>query len=447
MRVHLYKYWDRIRSSLWFVPTLTAGAAMAAAQAGLALDRTIAQGRLRLPYWIFDGDADGASAVLETIAGSMITIAGVVFSITLVVLTLASSQFGPRLLRNFMRDTANQLVLGTFVSTFLYCLLVLRAIRRADGDPFVPHLAVTLGVALALLSLGVLIFFIHHVAVSIQADQIIARVATELNEGIDRQYPADRGRPGRTPPRSELRWLAAPPGVPAYRFAPGRDGYLQFVDDDALLAIAAEHRLRIRVDARPGQYVTAGRTLIRAWPADRVVDALAARFDRCIVVGDERTPQQDLAFVASQLAEIAVRALSPGINDPFTAVHCVDRLGSALHRLAARPERSAVRCDADGRPRVVACNAGFVEVLAAAFEPIRQNARHSPPVLIGLLEAVALIAESAMRPEDRQALAQQARAIAADADALPARADRDAVRTQLQVARSALEEPNALPGC
>lgn len=164
----LITYWEDIRSSFWFVPTLMAAASAVLAMCNIYLDHTLPES-WRGNGWIYSGGAEGARAVLSVIASSMITVAGVVFSITIVALTLASSQFGPRLLRTFMRDTANQVVLGTFIATFLYCLLVLRTIRGLDEREFVPHLSVTVGVLLGVASLGVLIYFIHHVSVSIQA--------------------------------------------------------------------------------------------------------------------------------------------------------------------------------------------------------------------------------------------------------------------------------------
>jgi uncharacterized membrane protein len=181
MKAHFLKYWDRLQSSFWFVPAMLALGSTALAFSAVALDE---QATDLLSNWerLYSGGAKGASAVLQTIAGSMITIAGVVFSMTLVALTPASAQFGPRLLRNFMSDTLNQLVLGTFIATFIYCLLVMRTIRREDEAAFVPHLSVTLGVLLALASMAVLIYFIHHVSVSIQADEVFARAAPSTDE-------------------------------------------------------------------------------------------------------------------------------------------------------------------------------------------------------------------------------------------------------------------------
>ena len=185
MRIQVFKIWEGVRSSFWFLPAIMAGGAMVLAFATVALDEQVTDWLTLNWGWTFTGGAEGASALLGAIAGSMITIAGVVFSMTLVALSLASSQLGPRLLQSFMRNTITQMVLGTFVATFLDCVLVLRTIRRADEIAFVPQLSVSLGVLLAVTSVGVLIYFIHHVSVSIQANEIVARVGTELIEGIE----------------------------------------------------------------------------------------------------------------------------------------------------------------------------------------------------------------------------------------------------------------------
>jgi uncharacterized membrane protein len=228
----LQKYWYRLRSSLWFVPATMTCLAVTLALCAVALDRTVTNDWLQLLGLSYSGGAEGASLLLGTVAGSMIAIAGTVFSMTLVALSLASSQLGPRLLRNFMRDTANQVVLGTFVATFLYCLIVLRTIRRADEVAFVPHLSISIGVLLAIVSVGVLIYFIHHISVSIQADQVVARVGRELDEGIDRLFPGDLGDPGseasRAPSEVNLPAEFAREACPVGAL---EDGYLQMIDD------------------------------------------------------------------------------------------------------------------------------------------------------------------------------------------------------------------------
>ncbi len=273
MRGQIFKYWDRVRSGFWLLPTVMAGVAVALAFVSVAISEPVTEWFTLNFGWTFTGGAEGASAVLGIIAGSMITIAGVVFSMTLVALSLASSQLGPRLLRSFMRDSATQVVLGTFIATFLYCLLVLRTIRRAEEVAFVPHLSVTLGVLLAVASVGVLIYFIHHVSVSIQANEIAARIGRELIEGIDRLFPehVGRGAPRIPTEPPEAGFLEAFDQEARPVGADG-DGYLQFIDGEALVALATEEDLVVRLERRPGNYVVArlpaGAGLARK-PSDR----------------------------------------------------------------------------------------------------------------------------------------------------------------------------------
>lgn len=413
MRVPILKYWDRLRTSFWFLPSVMVVVTVPLALATVALDRRLSERSLRGWDWIYSGSAEGASTVLGTIAGSMITLAGVVFSLTLVALTLASSQFGPRLMRNFMRDTANQVVIGTFVSTFLYCLLLLRTVRREDesGSTFVPHVGVTLGGLLAVASLGVLIYFIHHVSVSIQADEIVGRVAEELRRKIDQLFPEQIGdeAPGRSHENGERLPEAFDREASVVRGV--KDGYLQLVDGEELLALAVEEDLLLELLRRPGDFVSAGAVLARVWPGERATAGTAERIREAFVLGNQRTSEQDVEYLLNQIVEIAVRALSPGINDPFTAVSCVNRLGSALTRLSRRRMPSPWRSDDRGRPRVVAPAASFPGFLDAAFGEIRMHATSSAAVSVRLMEVIAQIAEAARQPQDRVALQRHADAI------------------------------------
>jgi uncharacterized membrane protein len=421
MQIQLLKIWDRIRTSFWFVPTLMSLGAMLLSFASVSVDESITDEWLSRQSWAYTGGAESAGTVLGTIAGSMITIAGVVFSLTLVALSLASSQFGPRLLRNFMSDTANQTVLGTFVATFLYCLLVLRTIRRPDEGDFVPHLSITLGVALAIVSIGVLIYYIHHVAVSIQADKVIGRVSAELGEAIDRLFPNEIGEGAAPESDGQSQYERASDGSSKPIAAPA-DGYLQLIDADALMRIARERNLLIHIERHPGQYLIAGTALLLAWPASGIdcesEQALATAF----VIGEQRTPAQDVEFCIHQLVEIALRALSPSMNDPFTAISCIDRLGSALHRLGQREFPSAYRKDSEGKLRVIARPVSFSALLDAAFTQIRQSAATNLAVAIRLIETIAAIAPGMPRPEDREAL--QRHALMIDSDVRSHRQDR-----------------------
>ncbi|MEO6745807.1 MAG: DUF2254 domain-containing protein [Caldimonas sp.] len=445
MNAWLQKHWERLHSSFWFLPSLMAAAAGVLALAAVALDRIATDRWLQGLGWVYSGGAEGASLVLSTIAGSMITIAGVVFSMTLVSLSLASSQLGPRLLRNFMRDTANQVVIGTFVATFVYCLLVLRTIRRADETAFVPHLAVTFGVLLALVGLAVLIYFIHHVAVSIQADEVIGRVARELFDGIERLFPAQIGHAGdRASPPSPI--TEAPPGFDgeAVDVRAAEDGYLQLIDARGLMALAVEAEIRIRLHIRPGNYIIKDQTLATVTPAGRVDDAVSERLNGALVLGNQRTSAQDVEFAILQLVEIAVRALSPGINDPFTAVTCIDRLGSALCRLARRDLPSAWREDHAGVIRVIAPKISFADIVGTALNQIRQHARNDVAVTLRLLEAIEVVAASARTAQDRSVLRRHAQMILEGAgDAFAAAHDRRDLEQRHESCLRALRGPDA----
>ncbi len=445
MKSLLKKYWDILHSSFWFLPSLMVGGAVALSMATIAVDETVTDEWLQALGWAYTGGAEGASSVLGAIASSMITIAGVVFSMTLVALSLASSQLGPRLLRNFMRDTTTQVVLGTFVSTFVYCLLVLRTIRRADEVAFVPHLSVNIGVLFALVSVGVLIYFIHHVSISIQADQVIARVGKELTEEINRLFPERVGQEQGSPAIESID-TSIPEAFDreARPVLAGGDGYLQHIDGDALMTLATQADVLMRLERRSGQYVVSGRPLVMVWPGNQVTDHFAAQVNEAFALGNQRTSAQDVEFAIHQLVEIAVRALSPGINDPFTAVACVDRLGSALCRLAQRKMPSPYRHDEQHRLRVVVAPITFTEIVDTSFNQIRQYARPSAAVTIRLLEAIAVIAEAAHRPEDLAALRRHAEMIVRGArEGLPEGEDRRAVEDRFEMTVGSLQESQA----
>jgi len=440
VRTRIIKVWERLRSSFWFLPTAMALAAVLLSTLVVHFNSEITGGLERFLGLTFSGGAAGASEVMSTIAGSMITVAGVVFSMTLVVLSLASSQLGPRMLRTFMRDTTTQVVLGTFVATFLYCLLVLRTIRRTEEYAFVPHAAVALGVALAVLSIGVLIYFIHHVALSIQADEIVARIGKQLTDRIELELvapltpldPDQRGEPlGRE--------LILAFDRDASNVAAETDGYVEYVDHAALLEIAVREDVVLRLERVAGQYVVAGHPIVSISPGSRLDDELGARINGTIAIGNQRSPRQDIKFVVDQLVEIAVRALSPGLNDPYTAIRCLDRLGSALCRYAERTQPSDCRYDSQTRLRVISRVVTFADITDTSFNQIRQNARTNAAVTLRLLETLAVVAASVIRPEDRATLQRHSEMVARGArDGLPEEGDRRAVEERVAQFHSAL---------
>jgi len=356
-----------------------------------------------LPEWVYAGGPESARAVLSTIVAAMMSVTSVVFSITIVVLTLASNQFGPRLLRNFMRDRGSQWTLGIFIATFVYTLLLLRTVREQE-PVFVPEIGVSLAIGLTLLSVGVLIFFIHHIATSIQAESIIGAVDRELRQTMDKLCPADS--PDGEDEGPDRDW---PDDLDATGYALLLDNgnYLQGIDYESLLSLAREHGLCIHFLKRPGDFVADGEKLASIAPAESVHDGLRQRLKLCVVTGARRTPTQDIEFGIMQFVEVAVRALSPGVNDPFTAIACIDRLGSAMRRLAPRPLPGAWRRDKEGVCRLRLATTDFAGHLDAAFNQIRQNAGGSVAVLARLMEALVAVADATRDPERRKALRHQ----------------------------------------
>jgi uncharacterized membrane protein len=362
--------------------------------------------------WTYALGPSGSRAILSAIAGSMVSVATTAFSITIVALQLASSQFGPRLLRNFMQDTGNQIVLGTFISTFVYSLLVLRTVNGVDKNEFVPHIAVTFGIILAIASIGVLIYFIHHSASSIQVDHVISKVGSELDDVIDQLFPKQIGR-GASKHRNEPSTNDIPADFnrEARPVQATSSSYVQAIDTDQLMKLATEGNLLLQIQKRPGDFVVKGSSLAMVYPAEAVRKKLPEQINSAFVLGSQRTDQQDIRFSINQLVEIAARALSPGINDPFTAVRCVDQLSAALCHLAQKEVPSAYRYDDEDKLRVIAEPVSFVDAIDAAFNQIRQYGQTSVAVTMRLLEAIAVIAPFIHTQANRAALLRHANMI------------------------------------
>ena len=359
---------------------------------------------------LFGACAAGSRGLLTAVASSMITVAAVVFSITIVALSLMSSQYTSRILRNFMRDRNNQVVLGVFLGIFAYCLVVLRVIRSGDEGAFVPSLSVLVGLILAFVGIGYLIFFIHYISVSIQSSSIIAAAAHETIAAVDQLFPQGMGDDVEEDADGDLAmalleqaWFA----VPARK-----TGYIQNIDGDSLLVAARELGTIVRMECGIGEFVVEGTPLISvAHPAgldEETADALNAVY----VISPHRTVEQDASFGIRQLVDIALKALSPGINDTTTAVMCVNYLAAILARLASRPIATVRRLDR-GELRVIARGPCFESLLAEAFDQIRQNAEGNVAVLTRQLQSLEIIASQTANTQRRQSLRQQAILIAA----------------------------------
>lgn len=400
-RARLTSVFEDVRSSFWFVPSLMMVGAVLLALVMVALDGALYEDAADAPYWVLAAGPEGSRLVLSTIATAMLGVAGVSFSVTMVVLSIASSQFGARLLRTFTRDLGNQLVLGTFVATFLYCLIVLRTVRGADledVDAFVPHLSVAVAMALALASVGVLIYFFDHVSQTIQAPRVVAIVGRELLHVVDAEYPA------RIEP---LEPVEAPALVSLERdgrlVCARHSGYVRVVDLDSILDQAAARGLGVRVLLQVGDFVAEGEAVLRVGPGSEVDDKLLDVLAATVVTGANRSHEQDLRFPVDQLVEMAIRALSPSLNDPNTAAQCIDRLGEGLAVLASRPlPRSFLR---RGEGWVYRPVPRMSHLLDSAFDRLRYYADQSEPfVLLRMLDALRRIARAVQRPEDEDAV-------------------------------------------
>ena len=378
----LRQWWADLLAAFWLRPAAMTVTAILLAE---LLVRT--EGAFTLPSWIerwvYAGGAAGARDVLGTVAAAMIGVAGTTFSITVAALSLASNQMGPRLLRNFTRDPGNQYALGALVATFGYALVALRSVHEAEEGAFVPQLAVSVALLLAFGCVGVLIWFLHHVASSISIDRVVALVHADLSRALRALPPCGPGNAGAGGPEE-------PPPLPgedvAPLHAPG-GGYLRVLDDAALADWAAEENAVLRLRVRPGGFVFPGSLVGEVAPAARRAAAQAA-IGRAMSLGDARSVEQDLEFVVRQLVEIGLRALSPGINDPFTAVAVLDRLGAALCELAGRslPSGRVVR---DGRLRLCRSSTDYAGLVDVMFHMLRQAGASVPSVMVRLLEVLA----------------------------------------------------------
>ncbi len=412
--IKLGKLWDSINSSYWFVPALMMAGSVAIAFGLLKIDRLGYYGPIEKWGWIYTGGSDGARAVLSAIAGSMISVTATAFSITIVALQLASSNFGPRLLRKFMQDVGNKVVLGTFISTFIYSLLVLRAVHGSgDGrDKFVPYLSVTIGIVFAVISTAVLIYFIHHSSTIIQVSYIISQVSKELDNAIERLFPKKIGY-------GEPEEKHSPAEIPtdfdreAFPIRSSKKGYVQAIDTDKLMNIACKHNLMVKILTRPGKFVIKGGSTVKilSMGNDREntpLKDIQKQIHKAFILGRQRTEQQDIEFPINQLVEIALRALSPSLNDPFTAIRCIDHLSDALSHLAQKDFPSAYRYDAFKNLRVIAIPKTFAQLTDTAFNQIRQNSSSNAAVTIRLLESIAVIAEYAENSQTKIALRRHA---------------------------------------
>jgi len=357
-------------------------------------------------------DASGAQTILTALAGATASTAGVVFSIMMVTLSIASSQLGPRLIRAALKLRSAKFTLGLLIGSTVYCLAILTTISGTDDAAAVPHVAVLLAILFAIAGFFAMLLFIHDVAHIIQAPNVIRVVARDLDEAIDHLIPVDADSSGDEEQcRALLDALDGGTPIPA-RF----EGYIVAIDINDLVEFAESQDLVLRLLKRPGHFVVRDSIVAECWPTGADAEEVAARLADTVICGPRPTPNQDVECAINELVEVASRALSPGINDPFTAINCIDFLGASLSRILQRPPVRAMCLGGNGRVRIIQNTSDFPGILSAAYDQIRQYAQDNVAVTLRLMENLEQLAAFARREADRAALTRHAAMVKASGE-------------------------------
>lgn len=388
--------WASARDSLWLVPSLVTVACSSLAMFLLHAERV---GWIRFEdarHFLLGGGAEGARALLSSVAGGLMTVTGVAFSVTIVALQLSSTQFAPRVLPNFLADRANQIVLGILIGTFTYSILVLRVVDSAfeAESEFIPRVSIGVGMLLALVSIAALIFFINHAARSIQISVILERASERALGQLDGLFPEKFGKPDEASPEERT-----PPAHHVCIHAT-RSGYLQVVDGEALFSLGESAEAVIRMEHPIGAWILEGQPLARAWPAANLDEKMQKRLRKAFVLGSERTFEQDFELTLIEISDVAVKALSPSINDPTTAQQCIDRLSELLLALSKRHDPHYVRTK-EGRLHVIIRDLPFERAVQTSFGQIIHFGASNPAIRKRLIERLNALME--LVPEHRRA--------------------------------------------
>lgn len=414
MKTRLLNLFDKSRESFWFAPATISILSAACAFGILRIDGLIDQADMSSNWFV--RDASAARQILTSVAGSVMTLAGVVFSITLVAISIASSQFGSRLLRCFMVDSFADRLIGLLLGTCLVCYIVLNSVYSGnpEAEAFVPQFATAIAALMGLVSVAMLIWFVHDTAQILQAPRLIATVAADLDDAIERLFPEQDPDSESVPaclPEVAEAWR----GKQSVQITVDTDGYIEGIDHDALVTIAQKYEGVIAVLRRPGHFVTTLTPIVAlhsdALPSDEDLESLRVAVRSSCVVGMKRTPRQDVTCSIIELVEVADRALSPGVNNPFAAMNCIDRLGAALSRVINRPFPPREHFDNDGQLRLLTNPVSFADLLKDSFAQIRQYGSSTVPVAIRMIDAYRMIAEQTTDPKHLNTIRSHAEAV------------------------------------
>lgn len=396
-----FRLFRSVSASYWFLPTLLLILALAAAVLTLSIDYRV-DGWPRAIGWLTPDEAGAIRDLMGIIAGSMITVAGVAFSLTIAAFAHASSTFGPRLITNFMSDRGNQITLGVFVATFAFCMAVLVSTHGGgDGkEAFLPHFSVTAALGLTLASLTVLIYFIHHVPEMLNISNILGRLGHNLQHHIA-GLEEDGAGGGDVP--SEMGSRQAVDAL--------RSGYVQNVNRHALVELAAERGLMVHLACPHGGFAVQGRPLLTVSGDDPLTEEDSDALAEMVALGDERTANQDIVFIVDQLVEVAARALSPAVNDPFTAITAMNWTGSALCCLARKAPPRRVWRDEAGAARLIETPITFETMANHFLDNMRPHVHGSRAAGLRLMQVLRLIAGEPLTADQRRLVARHAHAV------------------------------------
>ena len=408
MRNWLLTSWDAVRTSLWLIPAVMAIVGLSLSIAMLRIDAGHGGEDSIRAWWLNSGGGEDARNLLSTLLTAVITMASLAFSVTALALTLAANVYCSRLIRIFRANLGTQIVLGLFTMTIVYCIAVLRSIHGAAEQAEVPHVSVTAGTLLGVICVLALLGFIQGIARGMNADEVIRRVRREMDDAID-------CLPEGADANTLDGWAQAFP-LNAEKIALPREGYVQAVDYEAMVSWAASHDRRVLLNFTPGDFVVDGDLRLAVHPPTGDPQNTRSEIGPFITSGNERTPTQDMEFAIRHLVEIAVRALSPGINDPFTAMAAVDRLRGGLSRLMNRKLPAKVLVDKSGNERVLRCGRSYGDICDVAFSQIRDAAGNHPAVLLHMLQSIERMADHLQTPHQRNALVRHADLIKDQAD-------------------------------
>ncbi len=435
MTAQIRFFWARLNANYWFYPALFSVLAGLLAFAMIWLDRSGWAGTLNREGWIVPARPQGATNMLTVMAGSMIGVASTVFSITIAAVAYASGTYGPRLLTNFMEDRGNQLSLATFIATFVYALIVLRSVRgedetaaaggAADAMPgFVPQLSLLVAYGLMAICVGVLVYFLNHVPSSIRINTVLEGIASRLLAMIRDTYPVE-DEFGEA--REQI------PGTPVVARA---TGYIQLIDFEGLARLCQKHGTAISLKVRTGDFIHRDLPLLEL--AGGGDDDVTKDVCACFTFGPSRTPDQDPQFLIDELVEIGLRALSPGINDPFTAITALHWLGAATAEIGRRDLRKDIGDQAPEECPVIPLPDDFAHYLRRGFGSIRSAVATSPIAAEVMLDTLANAAVAIASPDRRKQLREEGRLLGEQALLALAGPDRDALRERLRTFESRL---------